>query len=348
MRRGAGRVRWRSVVAVAAAATVVAGVSTACGDSDSAAKEVTLLTHDSFDLPQAVLDDFTKQTGLTLKIVKDSDAGKLASTVALTPGSPRGDVVYGIDNTFASRVIAADALDSYTSPLAARGSGAQAVPGSDKLTAIDIGDVCLNVDVGWYEARKQAPPQTGDDILKPEYRGQTVVLNPSTASPGSAFLLGTIAAKGEKWQDYWRALKANDPAISAGWTDAYTVQFTASGGTKPIVVSYASSPAAAKADKKTTKALLDTCFRQVEYAGVLRGAANSDGAKKVIDFLLSIPVQQALPTSMYVYPVQAGTPLPPEWTEAAPLPPKPLTLAPDVIEKNAETWRKEWSTLMGA
>ena len=38
--------------------------------------------------------------------------------------------------------------------------------------------------------------------------------------------------------------------------------------------------------QSTTSALLDTCFRQVEYAGVLEGADNPEGAEALVDFLL--------------------------------------------------------------
>lgn len=340
--------RRNQLAAVVIAAAVVATALSACGDSGSD-DEVVLLTHDSFALPEELLTSFKDQTGLTIKVIKESDAGQLSSSIALTAGSPRGDVVYGIDNTFASRVLDADALEPYTSPDNDLGPNEDALPDPNRLTAVDRGDVCVNVDSDWFAQRGQTPPQNFADLADARYKGLTVVMDPATSSPGMAFLLATIAAYPSSsaggWEGYWQRLKDNDVAVAPGWTEAYNQEFTAGEGkgSKPIVVSYASSPAYLP----TTKALLNTCFEQIEYAGVLRGAENVEGAQKVVDFLISEPVQAALPESMYVYPIRTGTPLPAEWAQYAPEPPFAATMPLDVISKNREAWQQEWRTVMG-
>ncbi|MCZ4548692.1 thiamine ABC transporter substrate-binding protein [Gordonia rubripertincta] len=336
------------IAAVLIAAAVGATALSACGDSGSD-DEVVLLTHDSFALPDELLSSFEDQTGLTLKVVKESDAGQLSSSIALTAGSPRGDVVYGIDNTFASRVLDADALEPYTSPDNGLGSNEHALPEPNRLTAVDRGDVCVNVDSDWFAQRGQQPPQNFADLADPRYKGLTVVLDPATSSPGMAFLLATIAAYPSStaggWQGYWQRLRDNEVAVAPGWSEAYNQEFTAGEGkgSKPVVVSYASSPAYLP----TTKALLNTCFEQTEYAGVLRGAENVEGGQKVVDFLLSEPVQAALPESMYVYPVRTGTPLPAEWAQYAPEPEFVASMPAGVIAENREAWQQEWRTVMG-
>lgn len=341
--------RRRNQLAGAAIALAIAATAlSACGDSGSD-DEVVLATHDSFALPDELLTSFKDQTGLTIKVVKESDAGQLSSSVALTAGSPRGDVVYGIDNTFASRVLDADALEPYTSPDNDLGPSENALPGPNRLTAVDRGDVCVNVDSDWFAQRGQTPPRNFADLADGRYKGLTVVLDPATSSPGMAFLLATIAAYPSSsaggWQGYWQRLKGNDVAVAPGWTEAYNQEFTAGEGKgpRPIVVSYASSPAYLP----TTKALPNTCFEQIEYAGVLRGAENVEGAQKVVDFLISEPVQAALPESMYVYPVRTSTPLPAEWAQYAPEPEFAATMPFDVIAKNRESWQQEWRTVMG-
>ncbi|QKT07873.1 thiamine ABC transporter substrate-binding protein [Gordonia sp. X0973] len=324
---------------------LAAGVAVGCGRSDDGGT-VTMLTHDSFDLPSSLVDQFKATTGMTLKVAKSGDAGKLASQISLTPGSPKGDLVYGIDNTFASRPVQAGALEPYHSPAAANGADQYALPGSPGLlTAINRGDVCLNVDSSWYDSRNLTPPSSLDDLVKPEYRGQAALLDPGTSSPGISFLLTTIGQKRAGWEDYWRKLVANDATIVSGWAIAYNQLFSAGAGhgTKPIVVSYASSPAATPG----TAALLETCFRQVEYAGVLKGAANVAGARKAIDFLLSPAVQKALPTAMFVYPVTRDIPLPDGWATRAPAPEWTVNMPPDYIAQNRETWLQQWRDAVG-
>lgn len=339
--------RIRAILSLTVVTAAVAAGVVACGDDTSnSSSEVTLLTHDSFVLPDSVLATFKKDTGLTLKVVKSGDAGQLASTVSLTPGSPKADAVYGIDNTFASRPIDAGALDSYDPPLAANGADDYAIPDSNhELTAVDRGDVCLNVDDKWYAAHHQEPPKTLRDLRDPKYAAQSALLDPGTSSPGMAFLLTTIGLFPQGWQDYWKSVKAGGASIVSGWEIAYNQLFTAGEGkgNKPIVLSYASSPA----DTPGTSALLDSCFKQIEYVGVLKGARNIEGARKVVDFMLSPAVQEALPDSMYVYPVQRGTKLPDGWQQRAPVPSWTVSLPPAYIAQNREKWLQEWRNAVG-
>ena len=159
-----------------------------------------------------------------------------------------------------------------------------------------------------------------------------------------AFLLTTIAAYGDEWPDYWEDLVGNGAKITKGWEDAYNVDFTFSGGERPIVLSYDSSPAFTVADgKSSTGALLDTCFEQVEYAGVIEGADNPEGGQELVEFLVGPEVQAALPTSMYVFPVVEGVELPKEWAEFATRPTDPYAVDPAEVTANRETWLREWS-----
>lgn len=329
----------RLPVSLLAVAALVATLS-AC-TSDSAESTVTVLTHESFSLPQNLIDDFAAETGLKVNFVKSGDAGQLSSVVSLSAGKPKGDAVFGIDNTFAARPIDANALEPYLSPLAADGADRFAVPESNnELTAIDHGDVCVNVDDQWYDREQKQAPDSLDDLRDPTYANQLVMLDPATSSVGMSFMLATIGTYKDKAPDYWRALVDNGAQTVSGWEVAYNQLFSAGegDGDKPIVVSYASSPAATPG----TSAILSGCFAQIEYIGVLRGAANPDGARKVIDWMLSPAVQAALPTSMYVYPVQEGTPLPQDWQQRAPAPQYTVTMSPKYINDNREQWLNEW------
>jgi thiamine transport system substrate-binding protein len=321
-------------------------------DSDSdGSRKVVLVTHDSFAAPDGMLAEFAKDTGITIDVRKVGDAGALTNQLALTTDDPIGDLAYGVDNTFASRALDEDVFASYRSPDADKGPQRYQVDDSGRLTAIDVGDVCVNIDPAAFAAKHIPEPKTYADLTKPEYRDMLVVEDPATSSPGLAFLLGTIAALGDDgWREYWVALKGAGMKVASGWEEAYTQDFSGSSGAgpRPIVVSYASSPSAEVGDdgKPRTKALLDTCFRQVEYAGVLAGAKHSDDAKKVLDFLLSEKFQAAVPEQMYVYPARDGVSLPEAWEAAAPLPEKPATMPADKITENREQWIDEWRGLV--
>lgn len=338
--------RIHSLLAVAGV-VVLAGCS-AIGTDEAApsasAGTVTLVTHDSFGLSEGLLESFEEESGLTVEVVQPGDGGALVNQLVLTKDAPLGDLVFGIDNSFASRAVDEGVVAPTEAPDAFEGA----------LVPVDYGDVCINVDHAWFTAQGLAEPVTLEDLTEPEYKDLLVVPNAVTSSPGLSFLLATVGAFGEDgWVDYWTALKANGVKVADGWSDAYFTDFSGGGGggPRPIVLSYASSPPSTVPEggtEPTTGALLDTCFRQTEYAGVLEGAANPDGAQQLLDFLLSDAVQDDIPVSMYMYPVSETATLPEEWTAFAPLADEPFEVSPDDISKNREAWLALWSeTVIG-
>ncbi|WP_227466744.1 thiamine ABC transporter substrate-binding protein [Nocardioides dongkuii] len=319
------------------------------GDSTGSGSDpVVLVTHDSFALPEELVASFEEQSGLELEVRPSGDAGALTNKLVLTKDSPTGDVAFGVDNTFASRAVDEGVFASYA-PTLPEGAAELELPGDedDALTPVDTGNVCVNVDDTWFQSEGIAPPRTLADLADPAYQDLLVVPGAATSSPGMAFLLATIAEFGEAWPAYWADLVDNGVKLTSGWSDAYQADFTQGGGKgdRPVVVSYDSSPAFTVDGEggTTTSALLDTCFRQVEYAGVLAGAENPDGAEQVVDFLLSEEVQAALPTSMYVFPVSSDVELPAEWAEFAPQPEAPYDVDPAAIAANRDDWLREWS-----
>lgn len=344
------RTRRAATGAALVTTALVAGCSVVGGDGGGSAEDgstVVLVTHDSFALPDELVEAFEADTGYELEQRAPGDSGALVNQLVLTADSPLGDVVYGVDSTFASRAIDAGVLEEY------RPDGfveELAVDDGAHLTPVDVGDVCVNVDREWFATQGLPEPATLEDLADPAYRDLLVVTNPATSSPGLAFLLATVAEYGEGWTAYWERLRDNGVKVVDGWSDAYFVDFSGSSGEgdRPLVLSYASSPPAeaGDADEAPTAALLDTCYRQVEYAGVLAGAANPEGARAVVDWLLSPEVQAALPEAMYVYPVREDVDLPESWARHAPLPEDPYTLPSDEVAEHREEWIQTWTDVV--
>ena len=272
-----------AVLALGLVTTACSTIGEKADDSSSpgaAPHRVVLVTHESFVLPKELIAQFEEQSGYDLVVRASGDAGALTNKLVLTQGNPTGDVAFGVDNTFASRALDADVFAPYDARLPA-GADNYALPGDDehRLTPVDNASVCVNVDDTWFKAHHLAAPRTLDDLTEPAYQDLFVLPGAATSSTGMAFLLATVAAYGDGWSDYWADLMDNGAKLTAGWSDAYEVDFTQGGGKgdRPIVLSYDSSPAftVPKGSRtSTTHALLDTCFRQIEYAGVLDGAAN--------------------------------------------------------------------------
>ncbi|WP_419854002.1 thiamine ABC transporter substrate-binding protein [Candidatus Poriferisodalis sp.] len=305
---------------------------------------VTLITHDSFNLSDGTLEEFTALTGVTVELLEVGDAGTLVAEAILTKDAPLGDVLFGIDNTFLQRGLDAGIFERYESPaLAGVPENLQLDP-RHRVTPVDYGDVCVNY---WKDAVPRVPERL-EDLVHPDFTDQFVVQHPETSSPGLAFLLATIAAFGESWELYWEDLRANGVTVTAGWEDAYYGEFTSGGGERSVVVSYASSPPAEvifadpPTDTAPTGVITESCYRQIEFAGILSGTDNEAGAQALIDFMLSETWQNDVPLNMFVYPVIESATLPPEFVEHTAVPDNPLMLDPAEIEANRDAWTERW------
>lgn len=342
-------------------AVALAVAAAACGgDGDGSAggagpkpTTIRLLTHDSFAASPSVLAAFREKTGIKIAVVRAGDAGAALNQAVLTKGKPLGDVFFGVDNTFLSRALEAGIFEPYTPAALSSVPDRFELDPTHHAVPVDYGDVCVNLDKQRFASGEPPPPKTFDDLADPRYKDMLVVENPATSSPGLAFLLATIAHYGDGWQDYWRRLAANGVQVVDGWEAAYNAAFSGGSGTgtRPLVVSYGSSPPAEVyyADPKPadapTAVMLETCFRQIEFAGVLRGTGHRAEARQVVDFLLSEEFQADVPLQMFVYPVRAGVALPDVFTKYAAKPAAPLTIPAERIGAERDRWIQQWTAL---
>ncbi|HSM02538.1 MAG TPA: thiamine ABC transporter substrate-binding protein [Acidimicrobiia bacterium] len=310
---------------------------------------VRIVAHDFFAVSDEVIAAFEEETGIDVRIVQGGDAGAVVNQAILTKGNPVGDVLFGVDNTLLSRALDAEIFERYESFLIPE------IPDQFELspfvTPIDYGDVCINYDKSAF-GDDLPPPSTLEDLADPRYRGMLVVEDPTVSSPGLAFMLATIVRFGESgdytWLDYWADLRQNDVSIAADWGTAYYGMFSGAGdGDRPIVVSYATSPAAEvfgaepPIPELSTAAMQDGCYRQIEFAGVLVNSDHPQNARTFIDFMLSLEFQEDVPGQMFVYPVRPDAELP-AWFGDRPQD-TPTGLDPATIEANRERWLAEWS-----
>ncbi len=312
---------------------------------------VTLITHDSFWVSEGTLAAFTEATGIEVVHQTAGDTGQMVASSILTVGDPLGDVMFGVDNTFLQRALDAGLFEAYESPALAGVHPELVLDPRHRVTPVDFGDVCANYWIDRFDDDLPVPT-TLDDLADPAYAGMLVVQNPETSSPGLAFLLATIAEYGDGWEDYWAALRANDVVVTAGWEDAYYGEFVSGGGERPIVISYASSPPAEviyadpPVDTPPTGVITDTCFRQVEFAGILAGTEKRAAAELLVDFLLSPTFQEDIPLNMFVFPALATAELPQAFVDFVELADDPHVLDPADIEAHRNDWTERWTEIV--
>jgi len=319
-----------------------------------AEKILTVMTHDSFNVSKSVIETFEKNNGVTVRFIKSGDAGAALVQAILSKNNPLADLFFGVDNTFLSRALKADIFTPYNAPLLAKIPAQLQLDPMNRLLPVDYGDVCLNYDKKWFASHNISPPTDLADLIKPEYKGLTVVENPATSSPGMAFLLATIGRFGEDgYIQYWKQLRKNKVMIAGGWEDAYFGHFTAaSEGDRPVVVSYASSPPAVvyysekPLAKAPTAAVVSnrSAFRQIEFVGILKGTKERELAEKFIDFMLDIQFQEDIPLQMFVFPANTDARLPEIFIKFATVADKPAMVSPKAIETNRDKWIEAWTT----
>ncbi|MGB3717474.1 MAG: thiamine ABC transporter substrate-binding protein [Candidatus Promineifilaceae bacterium] len=328
---------------------------TACssGVSDT---ELFVMTHDSFDISEEVLAEFENEHGIHISLLPAGDTGAALNQAILAREDPLADIFFGVDNTFLSRALEADIFEPYPDVDLNDILDELILDQSYRLLPVDYGDVCLNYDKIWFTSNAIQIPQKLIDLTEPEYRGLLVVENPATSSPGLAFLLATIDEFGTQgdytYLDYWRDLRENDLLVVDGWEEAYYGQFSASSdGDKPLVVSYASSPPAEvifadpPVDEAPTASISGpgTCFRQVEFVGILKGTEHREIAEAFIDFILDTRFQEDIPLHMFVFPANLEAELPEVFIEWADISSDPARVQPDDIDSNREAWIEAWT-----
>ena len=186
------------------------------------------------------------------------------------------------------------------------------LPGDDdhRLTPVDNGNVCVNVDTTWFADEGIPEPESLDDLVDPAYQDLFVLPGAASSSTGLAFLLATIAEYGDDWPDYWTRLMDNGAKLTAGWSDAYEVDFTQGGGEgdRPIVLSYDSSPAFT--DRRRREHDEGAARHLLPPGGVRRRAhrrrTTPTAPRRSSTGCCRRRCRRRCRTSMYVFPVDAG------------------------------------------
>jgi thiamine transport system substrate-binding protein len=330
---------------------------TSCAPATPAEPQtVTVITHDSFAIGEETIKAFEAENNAKVVFLQGGDAGSLLNQAVLTKDAPLADVLFGVDNTFLSRALEADIFEAYESPALADIPDEFKLDSSNRALPVDYGDVCINYDKKYFADKNLPVPQSFEDLAKPEYKDLLVVENPATSSPGLAFLLATRVHFGDGYLDYWKSLKENGVVVVDGWETAYYTNFSASSGkgAQPMVVSYASSPAAEVVfaseplDESPTASIVadGMCFRQIEFVGILKNGQNKPIVQKFVDFMLSQKFQEDMPLNMFVYPVNPKAQLPEAFVKHAAVAQIPAAVSADEIASNRDAWIESWTEAM--
>jgi thiamine transport system substrate-binding protein len=333
---------------------LIMALASACGTTPVSYQTLTVMTHDSFAVSNAVIQDFEQANAAKVDFIKSGDAGAALNKAILSKNAPLADVLYGVDNTFLARALNEGIYEPYDSPALRSIPSAFQLDQQHRALPVDYGDVCINYDKSYFASHGLEVPTSLEQLTDRSYHGLLVMEDPASSSPGLAFLLATVKHFGDPgYLDFWKQLKNNGLVVVDGWETAYYTNFSGSSGhgAQPMVVSYGTSPAAEVmfaqvplTDAPTASIIgPDTCFRQIEFVGLLRGTGHQALARRFVDFMLGREFQADMPAQMFVYPVLPGVTLPDAFTKYAQVPAEPASLPPDVIATHRDAWIQAWT-----
>ena len=251
---------------------------------------------------KGIFADFTSATGLGVAAKFDTEASKsvgLAEELAAEAGRPRSDVYWNNEIVHTIRLAHKGVLAEYRSPSAeSYPAWSKAKDGTWQAFAARARVLVVNTNL----VAERDRPTSVFDLADPRWKGRIALAKPlfGTTATHAACLWDVLGA--DAAADFYRRVKANDAAILSGnrpvaqrvgagefafgLTDTDDAVEEIEAG-RPVAVVYpdrAGHPASPR---------LGTLYIPNTVA-VVKGGPNPDGAKKLVDYLLSAAVEQKL------------------------------------------------------
>jgi thiamine transport system substrate-binding protein len=323
-------------IAVLLCAFLIFGLA-GCKKEKSA--DLVIWTYDSFNSKWGPGPDvskvFEEKTGIKIKWISHGDAGEIASRLIQEGKNADADIILGIDQNLAPRVLNSGLLEAYRPKGADQIFKELVLDSNFRITPFDYSYFAIV-----YDSQTINPPQSLEDLTSPQFKQKLILIDPRTSSPGLGFFAWVKKVYGDKWKEYWLRLNPSILTIANGWSTAYGL-FTK--GEAPLVLSYTTSPGYHLEYENTERykaaIFTDGHIMQIEIAGLLKSAKNKDNAKAFLDFMISPDFQNIIPLTNWMYTV-IDIPLPDSF-KVNPKSDKPLLPGP-VTEADLN----EWAALM--
>ncbi|MEC0229460.1 ABC transporter substrate-binding protein [Paenibacillus alba] len=235
---------------------------------------------------------FQEDTGIDIEYIRLNGAGDASTRIQAEKANPQADIFVGGSVEFYEPLAQQGLLEKYSSPNAKDIDAKFNDPkGFWQGWYMGVLGIVLNKDRFQKELAPKGvkEPATWDDLLDPNYKGLFLTSNPATAGGGYIFIADQLFRLGEdKGWDYLKKLNANvhhyTPAAGDGITLTATGEFVAAMSWAHDIV---------KSAKKgyPIKVIVpeQTAF-EIGGVGVVKGGANTENAKKFVDWLLTKPV----------------------------------------------------------
>jgi iron(III) transport system substrate-binding protein len=203
-------------VAIAMLLTVFGGCSSKNEEANNnGAKELkgtTIKVVAAYGGPEKIFAKFTEDTGINVEFL-DMSSGEVLARVEAEGGKPMAEVWFG--GGADSFMVAGEKglLEAYVSPEEANVT--EAYRGDDYWTGVSMVLVGFMYNKDVLAEKGIAPPKTWSDLIKPEYKDEVAMSDPSISGTNYAVVNSLLQTMGEEegWK-YLETLKNNIPYYS--------------------------------------------------------------------------------------------------------------------------------------
>jgi iron(III) transport system substrate-binding protein len=294
-------------VAIAVLAVLAAGVAGGCGGGGGA--DLIVYSGRSEPLIKPILDDFAKETGMDVS-VRFADTTELAATLLEEGDQPRADVFIGQDAGALQHLDEEGRIDRYDA--AAKKVPTQWHAKDGTWTGLSARARVLIVNNELIPEGEE--PTSIWDLTDPAYKGKVAAPNATNAS-WIGFVSALRIKEGDARATEWlRRMKENDLAVLGSHSD---VRAAVGSGEYEIGLVNHYYVELEKRENSPVRAVFTDqgdgemgTVVNVASGGVVKGAEHPENARKLLDYLLTEPVQERFAGSNFEYPVIPGVPAP--------------------------------------
>lgn len=243
-------------------------------------------------LQKDVAEDFENKTGVELEFIGIKG---IPARIKLEKRNPKADVVLGLSEVNVIEAKKDNLLSSYKPKNANKIVNEDYIIDKDwYATPFDFGSLAINAN----KANLDKMPTSFKDLTK--LKGQLINLDPNSFT-GQEFMMWTIAVYGDKWLDFWKALKPAIKTTAPGW-DAGWAKFTTNEA--PLMVGYATSDLYFEADSEYKSFIpSEGGYIYTQGAAVIAKKNIKEGTKLFMEYILEDKFQKLMADKNYMLPV---------------------------------------------
>ncbi|MCH2175077.1 MAG: Fe(3+) ABC transporter substrate-binding protein [Lentisphaeria bacterium] len=285
------------------------------------ANEVTVYSHRHYDADKKLFDEFTRETGITVNVIK-AKSDELIKRLELEGENTNADVLVTVDAGRLYRAKSKDLLQVVESKTLEERIPAHLRDPDKKWFGLTV-----RARVIVYSKDRVKPPQlsTYADLANPQWKGK-ILIRKSTNIYNQSLLASVIAHNGEEKAIAWaEGVKKNMARKPKGNDRGQVLAVAAGEGDLAIVNTYylgimQNAPEGSKEWKEQREAFskVSVFFPDqkgngthinVSGAGVTKHAPNKANAIKLIEFLSSKKAQEVYAKENFEFPVLSGVEL---------------------------------------